>query len=517
MLIKIQLKAIIPEYISPENILVNRGSFLMGNTRKDSEGRDDENPVHTVSLTYNYWIGKYEVMFYEYDVFCEATRKTRPDDKEMGRGTRPVINVSWEDAVKYCNWLSEKEGLAKAYDSKGNLLDRNGNTTKDITQVEGYRLPTEAEWEYAARGGHADITDGIEAHDYAYAGSNIIDDVAWYQGNSDKQTHPVEEKKGNELGLYDMSGNVYEWCHDWYESGYSINASLTNLTGPNSGASRVVRGGNWGNTAQNCRVVNRGSVTPGDSGPGLGFRLARTVAPFMERGPIEFVCPRLEEAIRRSDGYTGSKTGTIYPDDVTGIINLFSFKGKEEGITSLEGIQYLTNLQKLYFWASQVSDLTPLQTLTNLQRLSFRNSQVSDLTPLQNLTNLQELSFGGNQVSDLTPLQNLTNLVHLDFYDNQVSNLTPLQNLTNLQELYFGINQVSDITPLQNLTNLTSLYFQNNQVSDIVPLVNNAGIGTDDSLEMRYNNLDLTPGSKDMENINTLISRGCTVYYYPQN
>ncbi|HPH11330.1 MAG TPA: SUMF1/EgtB/PvdO family nonheme iron enzyme [Thermotogota bacterium] len=246
-------------------VKVKGGSFQMGDEVGDL--REECRPVHRVKLTYDYWIGKYAVTFREYDTFCAATSRSVPDDLGWGRKTRPVIGVSWNDAIGYCNWLSEKEGIAKAYDSNGNLLDRNGNRTTDIMKVEGYRLPTEAEWEYAARGGQK--TNG-----HKYAGSDDLNEVGWYKDNSDRQTHPVGEKKANELGLYDMSGNVWEWCHDWY-GGYA-SRTQTNPTGPSSGSHRVKRGGSWRNDAQTCRVAFRDFFTPTDCYFYLGFRLSRT-------------------------------------------------------------------------------------------------------------------------------------------------------------------------------------------------------------------------------------------------
>ncbi|HPV96005.1 MAG TPA: SUMF1/EgtB/PvdO family nonheme iron enzyme, partial [Thermotogota bacterium] len=148
MIIKLQIKSGVPE-----EILVRGGSFQMGNTRDDIRGEKNEKPAHEVTLNYDFWIWKYEVTFSEYDVYCQRTGKSKPDDNGWGRISRPVINVSWYDAIEYCNWLSEQAGIKKAYDSQGNLLDQNGRVTTDITKVEGYRLPTEAEWEYAARGG----------------------------------------------------------------------------------------------------------------------------------------------------------------------------------------------------------------------------------------------------------------------------------------------------------------------------------------------------------------------------
>jgi len=128
-----------------EMVYVEGGTFTMGDTWGD--GYDDEKPTHKATFTYDFYIGKYEVTFDEYDAFCEATGRSKPNDQGWGRGTRPVINVSWNDAIAYCNWLSENEGLSKAYDSQGNLLDKNGRIAVDISYVEGYRLPTEAEWD----------------------------------------------------------------------------------------------------------------------------------------------------------------------------------------------------------------------------------------------------------------------------------------------------------------------------------------------------------------------------------
>jgi formylglycine-generating enzyme required for sulfatase activity len=253
---------------SPEMVLVQAGTFQMGNTRDDySEGGSDEKPVHTVNLTYDYYIGKYEVTFNEYDAYCEAGEKTKPNDFSWGHGSRPVINISWWGAIAYCNWLSEQEGFQPAYDSIGNLLNKNGQVTKDITEVEGYRLPTEAEWEYAARGGH-------EVTDYQYAGSNSVDEVSWYWDNSNNKTHEVGQKDPNELGIYDMSGNVWEWCHDRY--GSYTNTKKTNPIGPDSGSIHVGRGGCWIDYDRSCRIVNRDYGSPSHGSQGLGLRIART-------------------------------------------------------------------------------------------------------------------------------------------------------------------------------------------------------------------------------------------------
>ncbi|MDE7102109.1 MAG: formylglycine-generating enzyme family protein, partial [Bacteroidales bacterium] len=131
-----------------------------------------------------------------------------------------------------------------------------------------YRLPTEAEWEYAARGGQQ--VDGTK-----YAGSDNLDEVAWYANNSNSATHPVAEKKANGIGLYDMSGNVWEWCSDWYEENYYANSPTVNPKGPESGESRVKRGGAYGFQAVICRVSGRNSSTPDYKGVNTGLRVVR--------------------------------------------------------------------------------------------------------------------------------------------------------------------------------------------------------------------------------------------------
>ncbi len=254
----------IPAAAKGNFILVEKGSFTMG----DSGGYDNEKPIHKVTFTYDFYIGKYEVTFDEYDAFCNATGKSKASDSGWGRGTRPVINVTWWDAIDYCNWLSEKEKLPKAYDSDGNLLDKDGRITIDPSKVVGYRLPTEAEWEYAARGGN-------KSRGYQYAGSSTVGDVAWYTSNSGGKTQEVGKKAPNELGIYDMSGNVWEWCSDWY--GNYSSSSQTNPYNSTAGSNRVNRGGSWFNNATAARVALRLHDSPPRTYNSLGFRITRTV------------------------------------------------------------------------------------------------------------------------------------------------------------------------------------------------------------------------------------------------
>ncbi len=255
----------IPSDIVPKMILVEKGTFIMG--EESSKTWDGSSPFQEVVLNYDFYIGRCEVTFSEYNVFCESTGREKPNSNGRKEGDLPLINVSWWDAIVYCNWLSEKETLPKAYDNNGNLLDKDGNTTTDPSKVFGYRLPTEAEWEYAARGGNK--TNG-----YKYSGSDDIDEVAWYSENSEGEPHKVGTKQSNELGIYDMSGNVFEWCSDWEgKYYYSVQTNPYNSK-PNS--HRVFRGGSylWKETVS--LIWSRSGASPNLEFDELGFRVCRT-------------------------------------------------------------------------------------------------------------------------------------------------------------------------------------------------------------------------------------------------
>jgi formylglycine-generating enzyme required for sulfatase activity len=243
-------------------ILVEGGTFQMGS----NNGESRETPVHTVTVK-SFYMGKYEVTQKEWrELMGTTVRQQRDQDNKdwplCGEGDNyPMYYVSWYEAVEYCNKLSQKEGLTPAYRGSGDNIVCDFNAS-------GYRLPTEAEWEYAAKGGNKDYIT------YEYAGGNSVDVVAWYNGNSGNSTHPAGTKRPNSLGLYDMSGNVFELCWDWH--GRYSNGSQADPRGASSGIFRVGRGGSWFDTAGDMRSAYRSGITPSNRYYILGFRLVRS-------------------------------------------------------------------------------------------------------------------------------------------------------------------------------------------------------------------------------------------------
>ena len=220
--------------VSFKMIRVEGGTFTMGATpEQGSDVGDDEKPAHQVTLS-SYYIGETEVT----QELWQAVMGSNPSN--FKGANFPVETVSWDDCQTFIRKLNSLTGKT-------------------------FRLPTEAEWEYAARGGN-------KSQGYKYSGSHTPGNVAWYDANSSNETHPVKTKSPNELGIYDMTGNVYECCQDWY--GRYISSPQTNPTGPASGSYRVYRGGSWFGNAWFCRVSYRNYFTPGDRGFYLGLRLA---------------------------------------------------------------------------------------------------------------------------------------------------------------------------------------------------------------------------------------------------
>jgi len=232
--------------INMKMIWVEGGDFLMGCTSEQGgDCESDEQNVRRVTVD-GYYIGMLEVTQEQWEKVVgtsvtQQRNKANSSWSMAGVGpTYPMYYVSWEEAMEFCRLLSQKTGKT-------------------------YTLPTEAQWEYAARGGKN--PDGTK-----YSGSNMIDVVGWYKDNSGSSTHPCGTKRANSLGIYDMSGNVWEWCKDWYSNSY-LSYDTNNPVGPSSGSSRVFRGGSWYDSASFCRVASRGNFSPGSRDADLGFRV----------------------------------------------------------------------------------------------------------------------------------------------------------------------------------------------------------------------------------------------------
>ncbi len=243
-----------------EFITVEAGTFDMGCTDEQFNCYSDESPVHSVTLS-SFQLSKYEITNFQYAEFlnaigaesngyyngqeymeiassyCKIDYVGGSFVAESGRENHPVVEVNWYGAKAYCVWA-------------------------------GGRLPTEAEWEYAARGGN-------QSNGYIYSGGDDMDAVGWYNNNSGSDTHNVGEKAANELGFFDMSGNVWEWCNDWYDSSYYSLSPVNNPQGPENGSVRVVRGGSWGFNANGSRVASRYCDIPDFTLNGFGFRCAK--------------------------------------------------------------------------------------------------------------------------------------------------------------------------------------------------------------------------------------------------
>jgi len=216
-------------FLKPIMQSVSKGEFMMG-----SDEYSDEKPMHKVTINYDFEISKYQVTFDEYDLYCEDVKKEKPKDNGWGRGRRPVINVSWNDAVAYYQWLNTMLGIHESHPCR-------------------YRLPTEAELEYSTKAG--------TTTKWSFGDDEVkLEEYAWYDKNSEAETHPTGELNPNPWGLYDMHGNVSEWCGDWY------NKDIKGL-----------RGGSWSYISDRTRSAYRNYGSPTGRNIDRGFRLLRTL------------------------------------------------------------------------------------------------------------------------------------------------------------------------------------------------------------------------------------------------
>lgn len=250
-------------------ILIEGGEYEIGATDKNAKA--EEKPLHTVNLN-SYMICKYEVSQELWEEIMGVNPSKFPGE------SMPVDNISWYQAVEFCNKLSEVKGLKPVYTIDDTKKDPNNNNASDNLKkivtadwsANGYRLPTEAEWEVAAKGA------GLSKK-YLYSGSSNIDEVGWYMKNSNKKTAKIGTKKPNELGIYDMTGNVTEWCWDWFDTKYFSISEKDNPKGPVIGENKVCKGGSWNRPDSFNTNTSRAGMNLWFSSWINGMRLCRSV------------------------------------------------------------------------------------------------------------------------------------------------------------------------------------------------------------------------------------------------
>jgi formylglycine-generating enzyme required for sulfatase activity len=226
--------------IGMELVLIPAGSFRMGGDKKLEQAEDHETPRHIVKISKTFYMGKYEVTQSQWSEIMNN------NPSEFKEDIRPVERVSWNDVQEFIQKLNNKEETNK------------------------YRLPTEAEWEYAAR---ADTKST-----YCFSSDiKTLSQYAWYRKNSEGKTHPIGQLKPNAWGLYDVHGNVHEWCQDWFDRNYYSQSPSNSPLGPSSGLAKVLRGGDWGSENWYCRCASRSLSSPDRRSNRLGFRLVRMV------------------------------------------------------------------------------------------------------------------------------------------------------------------------------------------------------------------------------------------------
>ena len=245
-------------------VRIEGGTYKMGSKDSDKTADNDEQKEHDVTIK-TFEISKFEVTVWEWKQYTKANKLKMPLKPEWGwQDNYPINGITWEEAIAYCNWLSKKEKLQPVYSKQGPNYVCN-------FKANGYRLPTEAEWEFAAKG-------GVKSKGYKFSGGNEANEVAWHKAISKNSPHTVGTKLPNELGLYDMSGNVWEWCWDWYNKDYYKIEKGDNPKGPEMGERKCVRGGSWDSQVNYLRPANRISTQPNKTHEFYGFRVARSIA-----------------------------------------------------------------------------------------------------------------------------------------------------------------------------------------------------------------------------------------------
>jgi formylglycine-generating enzyme required for sulfatase activity len=250
--------------LKPKMVMVEGGTFKMSPKENAVDPKTKKKIVYDITVS-SFEMAKFEVTVADWKAYTSANKISMPARPSWGwNDDYPMTNISWTDAIKYCNWLSKVNNLKPAYSKKDEKY------ICDFS-ADGYRLPSEAEWEYAAKGGN-------KSQNFAYSGSNDLEMIAWYANNSRKSPQEIGTKLANELGIHDMSGNVWEWCWNYYSPIYHLVERRDNPVGPDRGDKRSVRGGSWDSSKLDyLKPTNQLSWNPTATNEFFGLRIVRTV------------------------------------------------------------------------------------------------------------------------------------------------------------------------------------------------------------------------------------------------
>ena len=420
------------------------GEFQMGSPESDiGDSLLRPKPQHLVKITKPFYLSVYEVTQQQYEKVM-GTRPWQGKTFVKEGPDYPAVYVSWDDAVEFCRKLSQQEGVE-------------------------YRLPTEAEWEYACRAG---TTTAYSFGDDA----SKLGQYGWYNKNAwdigEKYAHRVGRKLPNPWGLYDMHGNVFEWCQDRYAP-YGSEKVVSDPMGPSRGEYRLLRGGAFNNLPSSVRSEARDHTLPPDDGSLLIFGFRTAMSPSappdtVDDTPAQVADAKVIAAIEKLGGKIEVDENKAVVSVALGNTNI-----TDAGLVHLKG---LTKLERLRLEGTKVTDagLVHLKGMTKLWNLHLEGTQVTDygLTHLKGLTSLTELWLGNTKVTDvgLVHLQGMTNLASLQLEDTNITDagLKHLKGLTSLKELWLGDTNVTDfgLPHLKGLTKLESLGLGGPQVTD---------------------------------------------------
>lgn len=440
-----------------EMILVPGGSFTMGN----ENGNPNEKPEHQVFLD-TFQLSKYEITVQQYVTFLNDINC--PEDgvfNDSVFGLVKYIDIEHRDcAIAYVNdkFSFKQSAYAQTPNCPVFLVTWYGADA--YCKWAGGRLPTEAEWEYAAKGGKNN-------QNFIFAGSNICNDVAWFSENSNSKAHPVGEKTSNILGLFDMSGNVWEFCSDWYDEAYYKNGQNKNPTGTEAGEFKILRGGSWGDKEELQSVTYRNLYKPSDTFYVIGFRLAKTT----------------------NRGYVLTSKDVEFTNNV--ITNYLNEKEKDIIIPDNFNGEPVTAIGAYAFYKCELNSVVLPSTLITIENSAFNSNKLKKITIPKSVENIGWAAFNSNEIESLTFIENC-NLQILDrsaFFSNNLTGVIIPKSVTYIGGIAFGNNPICEVTNLSNVE-LTALMFENCPIghcdSDFVYKLNDGDLSIDSTVIEGY-------------------------------